>query len=294
MMNFELLIFQQINVMCCGMNIATQNAADVHYSNGRFYMRRNVRFHCPNCQASFTILWKTDQFCCSNCHQDFAVVALGRGKRGWIYITDGQTLGGAWTRAFAEEIHSFEKSGLVRGHRKDALTAEVRSLGAARTRRERRRSRPQRNIPAAVKFLGVFLLVGAVLLFPFVAKGSPGEMEFTKAEKSITSLETDIPTVSPLPSQISTTPSHTNTPTPTLTPSPTASPLPQRLVAATAWRATLDQATFYSHATQTKSVANYSATQTSLPYTVTAAATERAATATQKAFAATEKANSRP
>jgi hypothetical protein len=257
-------------------------------------MHRNVRFQCPNCQESFTILWKTDQFCCSKCHQDFAVVDLSKGKRGWIYITDGQTLGGAWNKAYAEEIHSFERSRLLRGHRKNSLTADVQSLGAARARRERRKSRQERNIPVAVKFLGVFLLVGAVLLFPFVAKGSPAEMEFAGAQDSITIMETTIQATSPLPTQISATPSPTNTPTPTPTPSPTATPLPPGLVAATAWQATLDQATFYSHATQTVSVANYSATLTSLPYTVTAAATERAATATQKAIAATEKANTRP
>jgi len=257
-------------------------------------MRRNVRFQCPNCQESFTILWKTDQFCCSKCHQDFAVVNLGKRKRGWIYITDGQTLGGAWNKAFAEEIHGFERSGQKRSHRKNALIADVQSLGAARVRRERRRSRQARNIPAAVKFLGVFLLVGVVLLFPFVAKGSPAEMEFAEAEDSITTLEVNIPTATALPAQISVTPSPTRTPVPTYTPSPTATPLPPGLVAATAWQATLDQATFYSHATQTESVANYSATQTSLPYTVTAAATERAATATQKAIAATQKANTRP
>ena len=257
-------------------------------------MRRNIRFQCPNCQESFTILWKTDQFCCSKCHQDFAVVDLCKGKRGWIYITDGQTLGGAWNKAYAEEIHSFGRSRRLRGHGKNTLTADVPSMGAARARRERRRSRQARNIPATVKFLGILLLVGAVLLFPFVAKGSPGEMEFAEVEGSLTTLEINIPTASALPTQISVTPSPTYTPAPTFTPSPTATPLPPGLVAATAWQATLDQATYYSHATQTVSVANYSATQTSLPYTVTAAATERAATATQKAIAATQKANARP
>lgn len=89
----------------------------------------------------------------------------------------------------------------------------------------------------------------------------------------------------------SVTPSPTKTPMPTNTPSPTATPLPQKLIVATIWQATLDQATFNSHATQTQSVTNYLATQTALPFTVTAAANYRAATATQKAIAATEKAS---
>lgn len=257
-------------------------------------MRRNLRFRCPHCHTSFTILWKTDRFCCSKCHQEFAVIKLGRGKRGWINISDGQTLGGAWSRAATQEIHSFGKSGLKRDRRKDAAAVDHQPLGAARARRERRRSRKRSSSSIRAVLLGVFILVGAVLLFPYVAKGSPAEIEIVQAEEGNTSIETIITTTSPFPTQNSVTPSPTNTPEPTNTPTPTETPLPQRLVAATAWQATLDQATFYSHATQTQSVANYSATQTALPFTVTAAATERAATATQKAIAATQKANSRP
>jgi len=276
------------------MNIATHINGDVIFSKERQEMRKKVYFHCPNCQASFTILWKTDRFCCSNCHQDFEVVNLGRGKRGWINIDDGQTLGGAWSGAITQEVHSFGKSGLKGARRKEMPVVEHKHLGAARARRERRRSRNRPGFSTRAVFLAVFILVGAVLLFPFVAKGSPAEMEFVQAEGNLTSSEAMPPTRSPLPTQIPPTPSPSSTPAPTRTPLPTETPLPQRLVAATAWQATLDQATFYSHATQTQSVTNYSATQTALPYTVTAAATERAATATQKAIAATQKASSRP
>lgn len=257
-------------------------------------MRRSLRFDCPHCHASFTILWKTDRFCCSNCHQDFAVVNLGRGKRGWINIPNGQTLGGAWSKAITQKIHRFGKPGLKRVRRKEAPAAEFPPLGAARARRERRRTWNRRHSSTRAMFLGLFILVGAVLLFPFVAKGSPAEMDIVQAEVADASLKTVLPTTTPSPTQIPMTPTLTSTPAPTSTPLPTETPLPQRLVAATAWQATLDQATIYSHATQTQAVANYSATQTALPYTVTAAATERAATATQKAIAATQKANSHP
>ncbi len=254
-------------------------------------MPKSVRFKCPHCHTSFSILWKTDHFCCSSCHQDFAVVSLGRGRRGWIHIPDGQTLGGAWSKAITQEVHGFEKSGLKRPRKKEAIAMEAPSLGAARARREKRRASQRRNPSPGLVIAGLFVLVVSVLIFPFVAKGSPAEFEGESTEEVAASQEAMSIVVRPSLPENSVTPSPTKTPMPTNTPSPTATPLPQKLIVATIWQATLDQATFNSHATQTQSVTNYLATQTALPFTVTAAANYRAATATQKAIAATEKAS---
>ncbi len=80
-----------------------------------------------------------------------------------------------------------------------------------------------------------------------------------------------------LPSPTSPPPTATATPTliPTATPTPT--PLSARLVQATAWQATLDQAAAFSHATQTQAAGQYAATQTALPPILTANAIDRAA-----------------
>ena len=260
-------------------------------------MPRSVQFTCPNCHTLFSILWKTDHFCCSNCHQDFAVVRLGRGKKGWIHIPDGQTLGGAWSKAITQEVHGFKKSGLKRLPKKETIAIEPPSLGAARARRERRRTKQRRNPSLGLMVIGLLVLIGSVLLFPFVAKGSPAEFGGSFPEEVNASQEAMSKIVTPSLTKIMASPSPTLTPMPTNTRMPTATatatatPLPQKLLVATLWQATLEEATFNSHATQTQSVENYMATQTALPFTVTAAANNRAATATQKAIAATEKAS---
>ena len=79
----------------------------------------------------------------------------------------------------------------------------------------------------------------------------------------------------------------TLTPTPTPSPSPTAIPLTETQVIATAWQATVEQAASFSHATQTQVIEKFSATQTSLPPTLTVMAQDRDAAATEKAFSAT-------
>jgi hypothetical protein len=65
------------------------------------------------------------------------------------------------------------------------------------------------------------------------------------------------------------------TPTPTQTATPTR--ISPRRATATAWQAIIDRAAATSYAIQTQNAAEYAATQTALPYTVSALKTQMAA-----------------
>ena len=158
------------------------------------------------------------------------------------------------------------------------------AYGRAR-RRQLRRQRRKHWLSGALRLFALLWLLSGALL-PFVmhqyTNTKAATVESVSQEGSLGQLpvSTAIFAGEIAASPTSSLPTRTATPTllPTATPTPTA--LPERLIQATAWQATLDQAAGFSHATQTQAAGQYAATQTALPAILTANAIERNATAT--------------
>ena len=152
-------------------------------------------------------------------------------------------------------------------------------------RRQLRRQRRKRWLGGAVRLFTILWLLAGALLPLMMHQYSITQAAPVASLPQESQLE-QLPANSVVPAGInaasptSVPPTRTATPTtiPTATPTPTA--LPERLVQATAWQATLDQAAGFSHATQTQAAGQYAATQTALPAIITANALERNATAT--------------
>lgn len=154
---------------------------------------------------------------------------------------------------------------------------EFRNLGAARQRRERRQR--WSKIVKHLLLVTCFATLGAGLLAFMPAPLRQAQSVGTGPE----SLAGAVPRVDVPVSPISTLlPTQTHTPTPAPTTTPTSTPLPPKMMTATAWQDLVKQADLTSVALQTQYAANYSASQTALPATVSALATQLAATANVK------------
>lgn len=280
------------------------------------------RFQCPYCQAIFAVKPLSRRFACPRCGHAFATVRLDGRRRGWIALPQV-----AWERAHSQVVRPFPGRGELHAApaaKKPPVQPASQSaagelpvpMGAARRRRQRRRVRRRLALPMALVGLAAALIV--LLFYPHGAGrveargpsdlpvdanpsaaalvGTAGLRIETNPSAASVGVDGIDPGADPTPTlagnaglRIETNAS-TATPTPTPTPTATPTPLPPYLAQATAWQATLDQAAAASHATQTLVAANYAATQTALPPTLTAMAQDRQATATQIAVQATQKA----
>ena len=249
-------------------------------------MKRQFKFCCPNCKALFPVEARPKKFGCHHCGQTFTMVDLGKRGRGWI--SDQSHLTGP---AVSQIIHPLKKLPRWRPGDQMIPPPEVPRMGAARLRRQRRRA--MRRPVSILSGILLVVLVGLALISPGVVQGHtnlPDELASTssKIQADISPARTATPTRLSSPA-----PTLTSTPTPTPTPSPTAISLTESQVIATAWQATVEQAASFSHATQTQVIEKFSATQTSLPPTLTVMALDREAVATEKAFSATATAAAR-
>jgi hypothetical protein len=279
-------------------------------------MANKTRFQCPYCKALFPVKLDQKHFQCPRCGHTFATVRLATHQRGWMALPQV-----AWERAHSQVIRPFPSR---RDRRAAALAAdkpayqppeevpgnEILPMGAARLRRERRRKRRRAALPLALISLAAVFV--ALLVYPSVVMGQGGNdgLETHARPTAVFAPGTrpareGLPVANPTgedahtagipgdgskPSTPTATPTETSTPAATYTPTATPTPLPAHLQQATAWQATVEQAAFNSHATQTMVAGNYAATQTALPPTLTAMAQNRQATATQKAAEATARA----
>jgi hypothetical protein len=247
-------------------------------------MKRQFQFCCPNCKALFPVEARLGKFACHCCGQTFTMMDLGKRGRGWT--SDQVRLPGP---AVSQVIHPLKKLPRWRPGDQMVPSPVVPRMGAARLRRQRRKAMRR---PVSLLF-GIMLLVlaGLAVISPGAVQGRtnlPDEPDPTSLNTGAAarppSAETPTPTSSPAP---------TLTLTPTPSPSSTATSLTESQVIATVWQATVDQAASFSHATQTQVVEKLSATQTSLPPTLTVMAQDRDAIAAEKAFSATATAQAR-
>ncbi|HEX7973363.1 MAG TPA: hypothetical protein VF498_03065, partial [Anaerolineales bacterium] len=220
------------------------------------------RFTCPGCHAACDVILDVEEFACPDCARRFAILEQD-GKKVWM----ARLLGPAWL-AGSQEVRPFGRVTAA-----SLAPGMPVTLGAARLRREKRRSGSLRLLRSSLLVVVIALMfVSRALLTPSLAQGSsPSADPGLQQPRSLAALAA------------SPTPSPTARPTATASPTPTATstPLPAELVSATAWSRTLAQAADTSHVTQTAVMKNYSATQTALPAIITALAQDRSATASR-------------
>jgi hypothetical protein len=279
-------------------------------------MANKTRFQCPYCKALFPVKLNQKRFQCPRCGHAFATVRLATHQRGWMALPQV-----AWERAHSQVIRPFPSrrdlraAALAAGepayqHPENVPGSDQPPMGAARLRRERRHKRRRAALPLALISLAAVFV--ALLVYPRGAMGQSGSDGLeTNARRTavfapgVGAAREGLPVANPTgessltagitgegstPSTPTIIPTETPTPMATHTPTASATPLPAHLQQATAWQATVEQAAYDSHATQTLVAGNYAATQTALPPTLTAMAQQRQATATQKAAEATARA----
>jgi hypothetical protein len=208
------------------------------------------------------------QFRCPRCGKFFGMVQFD-GEVGWVPEPGNPP----WRTS---EIHSFKEGFFVGPDKQEAVEP-----GTARARRRYRQQNPRRrNISALL--LASLVLAAILPLYPYIMPAI-SQSAFAADFLSLSSepfagpaTAAPVPTATPVPGN---DPQEAPAITPSATPTqlPTATPLPESLLIATAWQATLDQASAYSYAIQTENAAMYAATGTALPPRLTAMAAERAA-----------------